>query len=250
LGTHLLNFDNPTKADDMAALRAALLPLRRSRVAVLPALRPIYAVPKHPELFFRIELLDALAEAYPNNWMYADLAAFGRAIEYDPRRIMPAKVDRRPFVPLNLRQPRPDGKTPRGPDWAPYEDEILAKYFSADPHTGKRKLLDDAMWTMLLVGDLKNRRTRRSVLARVSVLNMQLKRSLMVDGVLNDDGVRRYVRQKLGQRTRVPLHRPRLNGEYRISRRKHIVGAPRIDEDDDVPASPPLFHPPLHDGKE
>lgn len=210
-GTFAIGFSS-TAFEEIEAIRKAILPLKRMRLKIAPRLRPFVQRAGDPALYVRRELLQMLAEEQPNNELLQALLEYHTLVELNWRDIFKTR-DERPFTPFEERRARNAGRLTRGADWSPAEDAILERFFLPNPETGKRIHMTEQLWARLL-SDLKERRTRRSILARLSVRNTELKRTLMVDGYLTDEGVQRYKRLKLGQRTRVPNYRPRLHGDY------------------------------------
>lgn len=195
---------------DQQCLAELLEPIPRKDVRIVHHRRPMCRVNgQGTTIFFRVELLEILAERHPENPLLATMAKILREVEATPDVFLP-KRDK--FVPFSKRS-RISGRYARGLDFSAKEDAVLAMYFGADDD-GRRHALTPEAWTQLLEVGLRGRRTRRGVLARIGVINGQLKRSLMKDGFLDAEGLRKYMAGKLGQRTRVPTYRPRPDGSY------------------------------------
>jgi hypothetical protein len=100
--------------------------------------------------------------------------------------------------------------------WQPWEDDILRAWFgvrSFGEHEGRHAVLTEREWELVLQTHLKGRRTLKQVKVRITTLNRQLRRSLLVDGFLPRDKVDEFQRRALGERRiRVPRFRPRIKG--------------------------------------
>lgn len=107
------------------------------------------------------------------------------------------------------------GRHTRGPAWEPWEDAILQRWFARHEygeHAGKHAKLTPERWQIVL-RDLKDRRTPAGVKARITILNRQLRRSLIVDGFITREGVVEYQRRALGEgNVPLPRYRPRIKG--------------------------------------
>lgn len=100
--------------------------------------------------------------------------------------------------------------------WQPWEDAVIRAWFGVrtfGEHEGRHAKLTEREWELVLHDHLKGHRTQRQVKVRVTVLNRQLRRSLLVDGFLPRDKVREFQDRALGERRiRVPRFRPRIKG--------------------------------------
>lgn len=201
-----------SESDEISALEAAVDTISRRSLKISPRIRPIVRRDGALRLYLRHELVEALSKADPFNPMLATLSTLQALVESNWRMFFPPTAKANHDLSYDQRKEK-YGRAIRGPHWTPAEDALLSEFFGPDPATGKRQKMDDVRWRHLLAR-LKDRRTRRSVLARISALNAELKKSLMVDGFLDDKGVQLYKKRKLGTRTRVPNYRPRLKGTY------------------------------------
>ena len=95
-------------------------------------------------------------------------------------------------------------------------------------HQGRHAPLTPAQWELVLQQHLKGRRTLAHVKARISVLNRQLRHSMLVDGFLPRDRVVEFMDAALGEhRIRVPRFRPRIKGRsYRGENERPVLGQP------------------------
>lgn len=208
-----------TPDDEYSALRKRLENIRRRDVDLRYQCPVMYHVEDRPltEVFFRIELIATLAKLHPDLEMLNCFYDFMRAVEEHPpfyfKHLAPVVPT---FKPFDQRPTTGRGHPTRGLDFTPYEITILCShiFFGRDPTTNKHTKMTPEKWAYLLDIKLQGQRTRKSVLARVALYNRQLKERLMVDGYLDEEGVRRYKLQKLGERAGVPIHRPRLDGTY------------------------------------
>lgn len=147
----------------------------------------------------------------------------------------PKAPSKQRYKPPELRVSK-TGRPTRGPKWEEWEDKVLRKWFArrSYDYANSRPLdkpqhmpLTDAMWDVVL-RELEGRRTKANVKARITVLNRQLRKSMLVDGFLSRDDVRKFQEQALGETpVRVPRYRPRIYGRsYRGDNARPVVGQP------------------------
>jgi hypothetical protein len=140
----------------------------------------------------------------------AALAAYVRAA--DQGQVKPTKAPR----PNDPDKPIDAYAHGWGRVWEPWEDDIVRAWFGLrtfGEHEGRHAVLTEREWGLVLQEHLKGRRTRKQVKVRITTLNRQLRRSLLVDGFLPRDKVVEFQRLALGEhRIRVPRFRPRIKG--------------------------------------
>lgn len=140
----------------------------------------------------------------------AALAAYVRAA--DQGQVKPTKAPRpnEPAKPIDAYAPG------WGRVWEPWEDDVLRAWFglrTSGEHEGRHAVLTERQWELVLQDHLKGRRTWKQVKVRITTLNRQLRRSLLVDGFLPRDKVEVFQARALGEhRIRVPRFRPRIKG--------------------------------------
>ena len=206
---------------ERAALVQLLEPVQQAPAGLRTHVPWVYRNPETEELFFRPELLKGLAATYRRLPLLSVVASFALDLGKDPsdpqgkkeselvrkirRANRPKAID--PFIPFDQRPKRSDGRLTRGPAWSLAEDQILHADLGARDAGGTRPVLTDADWERL-IAKLGHRRSRRSILARVSVLNKKLAQKIALDvakGGFPLETARVYYReQHLGTRTRLP----------------------------------------------
>lgn len=204
---------------------------------------------------FRKEGIDYLAFHAPHSPLFHALSAFLTFVERretvrDPKGGFKHTYPNRKFIrpygdghkdipPAAERPVDAAGRTSRGPNWSAHEDALVRRFFGRDSE-GKRIKMTEEFWALLLgeptKGGLQGMRTRDAVRARVVVLNAQLKKKLMIDGLISRENVIRYQRECLGERACLPRRRPRLDGTYDgVMRYDEKHGKPILK----LPAKPP-----------
>ncbi len=162
--------------------------------------------------FYRRSALNMFRQWAKVPEIFSALYHFLDAAEKDKSLIKGYHTNKRPVRTIDERPLNPNGRRVRGPAWAEWEDETLRRWFGQDEE-GKRRKLTDKDWE-ILIEKLQRRRARPGIVHRVSQLNMKLKRSLMVDGMLPRDAIPIYKAKMLGERANLPRYRPRLHGNY------------------------------------
>ena len=208
-GTFTLRFTS-NATDDRTALDELLEPIAREAIPV-PAYSPLIV---HFEgfdtLYFRSELLRAMARHYEEHWLLRLLAEF--AEKWERHEVPATDLKVRKYIPYDDRKKRPNGAVMRGNNWSAFEDGILKRYFGVDER-GVHRLCSPERWEMLLA-EFNGERSKKAILGRICVLNHQLKLSLLVDGFIPKKNLSVYLKRKLGQRQRLPNNRPRPDGTY------------------------------------
>lgn len=159
-------------------------------------------------LYYHQHVIDVLRRVAPEPAFLQALHNFFVAVKTQPALIKGPRV-RRPYVPLE-RRARVAGHLARGPAWRPEEDLVLRQWFAQrayGPDAGKHVKLTEEQWAIVLK-NLEGRRTKGSVLARIVVLNHQLKRELSVDGFIPRNRYREYFSRVLGENPRSPRTSP------------------------------------------
>jgi hypothetical protein len=159
--------------------------------------------------YYRRKALEQFRIYVQPNYFFVAVFKLLKAAEEDPSYIMGEKPTQ--ARPLSER-PIVNGRRAPGPRWRERDDYVLRKWFGkwAD---GKHHPLTDTQWVRVLE-ELGGFRSKAAVKHRLSVLNAQLKRSLMRDGYIQRDDVKKYQDGFLGELVVVPRFRPRLHGDY------------------------------------
>jgi hypothetical protein len=160
------------------------------------------------QLYYHRDFVALLREHAPHPAFFQALYAFLNAARADSALI---KGPRRPRTVLPPAQRvRVAGRLTRGLGWTPNEDQVLRQWFgirTVGDHAGHHAPLTEAEWARVLelLGDM---RTRRSILQRITVLNLAVKREFSVDGYIPRARVREYMARALGERPRFPRLAP------------------------------------------
>lgn len=237
LGSLSGTFTDATAAEEEAAFQKAYSGLLGRNKRLKDTLVRRHLMFMHQgQRFFRREGIEFLAFESRHPVLFHALCAFLRFVEkrepakdknglpekgregrikytYPQKGLIVPPRKGRPSIPVAQRARRVDGRVARGPAWHMYEDSILRRYFGRQAD-GSRFKLTEEWWKRLLDEDLKGMRTRVSVKARMCELNRQLKKNLMVDGLLPRSMIGKYQMECLGERVRLPLLRVRLDGTY------------------------------------
>lgn len=200
--------NKPSLPDDLAA-RDKLLQLMRDKGGSIPFDQTRHIVHLDGHVFYRIEPIAAFRAWAPHNPIYQAAHKLLRLALEDPKVLLKPKPRRGTKV---KDRPLVDGRRARGPSWSPREELVLKSWFGKWPD-GKHHKLTEPQWETVLTS-LDGFRSKQSVLTRLSFMNAQLKRTLMVDGYIPADRVKEYLAGFLGQRVQVPRFRPRLRGPY------------------------------------
>lgn len=205
-GTFLGEF-RPGMADFSADMMA--------REATLKAIREEYGfrqhdprraiVEHHGVLYYHQSLIELLRRRHENPAFLNAVSAFLRAAQQHPELIKGPPPARRAYIPPEQRL-TVLGHYARGPEWSPVEDQGLRQWFgkrTVGPHAGQHAKLTEDEWTR--VRELfDGRRTVASIRRRISVLNAQLQREMMVNGFIPRDRIREYMDRVLGERPWFP----------------------------------------------
>ncbi len=159
-------------------------------------------------LYYHQHLIAILRRVHPEPAFFNALHVFLEAAQRNPTLIKGKKRERTPLPPTA--RPRINGRLARGLAWLPHEDLVLRQWFGPrvyGPDAGKHVALSDAEWDMVLEA-LGRQRTRGSVLARIIVLNQELRRELTVDGYIPKQRYAEYYQRVLGENPRPPRVAP------------------------------------------
>jgi len=159
--------------------------------------------------YYRRKALEQFRIYVQPNLLFVAAYKFLLAAEKDPSIIKGEyKTKARPLA----ERPVINGRRAPGPRWRDRDDYVLKKWFGAWAD-GKHHPLTDAQWDRVL-DELGGFRSKVTVKRRLSELNAKLKRSLMRDGYIYRDDVKKYQDGFLGELVVVPRFRPRLHGDY------------------------------------
>lgn len=159
--------------------------------------------------YYHQHLIDILRRVHPAPAFFNALHAFVRAAQSNPQLIKGPPPRKTLLVPPTSRQ-RVAGRLTRGIAWQPHEDLVLRQWFArrtTGPDAGKHVVLSDVEWSYVL-DRLDGLRTKGSVLARITVLNQQLRRELTVDGYIPRQRYAEYFDRVLGEHPRGPKVAP------------------------------------------
>lgn len=157
--------------------------------------------------YYHQHLITILRRVHPQPAFLNALHAFLEAAQRNPRLIQGPRK-RAPAPPAA--RPRVNGRIARGLSWLPHEDLVLRQWFGPrayGPHAGKHVPLTDAEWEKVLEA-LGHQRTKGSVLARINVLNYELRVALTVDGYIPRQRFVEYYQRVLGENPRAPRVAP------------------------------------------
>jgi hypothetical protein len=145
-------------------------------------------------IYLRSPLVKVLRRYAPVPEMFVAAYTMLEAAVSDPEIIYRYRTDK-PVV-------RPAKEYIRVP-WTPEEDHVLRQWFSRRAD-GRRYVLTDEEWAIVLDRGLRGRRDRRAVLNRLATLNTALKFSLMRNGRIPVAKQEEYAMRMLGQREYLP----------------------------------------------
>lgn len=176
--------------------------------------------------YYRRRALEVFRVYVKPNELFVAAFNFIKKAEEDPTYVMgEPKPQGKPIV----ERPIVNGRRAPGPRWREREDYVLKKWFGkwAD---GKHHPLTETQWERVL-DELGGFRSKQSVKRRLSELNAELKQSLLRDGYIHRDDVKKYMDGFLGERVVVPRFRPRLHGDYypKSKRRNPVSSLQRSD---------------------
>jgi hypothetical protein len=203
----------PGEAELPAGLEAGLIQvaLTTRREDFLGTFKPAAeATTRLGRAFYSALFLEQLGPFLALPATIAALAAYVRAVDQGQAKPTKAPIPNEPHKPLGQYE------SGWGRVWEPWEDDVVRAWFglrSYGEHEGRHAILTEREWELVLQEHLKGRRTQKQVKVRITRLNRQLRRSLLVDGFLPRDKVTEFQARALGERRiRVPRFRPRIKG--------------------------------------
>ena len=189
--------------------RERILRMIKSKTGAIHMDRSRDMIEKNGVWYYRRKALEQFRIFISPNLFFASIYKLLLLAEKDPTLIIgEKKTTARPIT----ERPIINGRRAPGPRWTAKNDYVLKKWFGKWPD-GKHHPLTDTQWATVLE-ELGGFRSKHSVKHRLSVLNATLKKSLLRDGYIHRDDVKKYQDGFLGEMAVVPRFRPRLHGSY------------------------------------